>query len=306
MNDSFSKIENFLFDILGLVLPGIIFLAILILPILLIDISKIPLLIIDGSFILSELSTISKTFKLYCTANLSLVITFLIITSYLIGHFIKVFAIIKYEIFTAVFDKSLNKLTKWLFEKLKLSLYIFYLKYFQTNIYTTSGYKWTKDMFYPFKNIIIKIFVFKPADYFKENDSLRTNCVNIINIRVGTTFPDKWYSVYKLSNVIINQENIKSLAGSFLAKYNLYRSLAFIFIFATIYYFLFFTVSANYIAQDLKKIGSLILLTSIFLWFTFHYKYKRYWTLCGNETLVSLFYFLNKNKVNESSSIINF
>lgn len=60
MSDAFSKIENFLFDILGLVLPGVIFLIILILPISLVDISKIPLPIIDGSVILSELSTLSK------------------------------------------------------------------------------------------------------------------------------------------------------------------------------------------------------------------------------------------------------
>ena len=300
MTDAFSRIENFLFDLLGLVLPGIIFLTILILPISLVDISKIPLPIIDSSFILSELSTISKIFKTYWTANSSLVITFTIIVSYLIGHFIKVFAIIKYEIFTAIFDKSFNKWTYWLFEKLKFLLNEGYLKLFNSPIYTTKGYKWIKEIFYPFKNLLIKIFVFKPLDYFNDNDSLRTNCVNIINTRIGTTFPDKWYSVYKFSSVITNQENIKSLAGNFLAKYNLYRSLAFIFIFSTIYYSLFFSASANYIPQDLKKIGSLILLTSIFLWFTFHYKYKRYWTLCGNETLVSLFYFLNKKKVNET------
>lgn len=174
--------------------------------------------------------------------------------SYLIGHVIKVFAIIKYEILTSLFDKSLNKWANWLFEKLKFVLNKGYFKLFHSNIYTTNCYKWIKDILYPFKNLLVKIFVFKPSDYFNDNDSLRTNCVNIINTRVGITFPDKWYSVYKFSSVIINQENIKSLAGTFLAKYNLYRSLAFIFIFATIYYSLFFSASANYIPQDLKKI----------------------------------------------------
>jgi len=300
MTDALSKIESFLFDILGLVLPGIIFLAIFILPISLVDISKIPPNVIDNSFILSELSTISKILNSYWNANSSILTMSLIIISYLIGHFIKVFAIIKYEILTAIFDKSLNKLASWLFEKLKSLCDKGNKKLFRTTIYSTKFYKWLKEMFYPIKNILSKVFVFKPSDYFSDNDALRTNCVSVINTKIGSSYPDKWYSVYKFSTVITNQEGIKSLAGNFLAKYNLYRSLAFIFIFATIYYSLFFSASADYIQQDLKKIGSIILLTTTLLWFTFHYKYKRYWTLCGNETLVSLFYFLNKKKINES------
>src|SRR5688500_13494374 len=144
MSEAFSKIENFLFDILGLVLPGVIFLTILILPISLVDITKIPAQVIDSSFILSELSTVSKIIKTYWTANSSLVIIFIVIISYLIGHFIKVFAIIKYEILTAIFDKSINKWINWLFEKLKFQLNRGYYKFFGANIYTTKVYKWLK------------------------------------------------------------------------------------------------------------------------------------------------------------------
>ena len=300
MNDALSKIENFLFDILGLVLPGVIFLTILILPISLVDISKIPQKEIDASFILAELSILSKLITKYWNSNFNLTISLILIISYLIGHTIKVFSIIKYEILTAVFDKSINKLAFWLFEKIKYVINYPYNLIFGSDIYSTEFYKWIKQLFSPIKNLLIKIFVFKSPDYFSDNNALRTKCVDIINHRIGTTYPDKWYSVYKFSTVITNQENIKSLASNFLAKYNLYRSLSFIFIFATIYYYLFLEVSDNYVSQDLKKISSLIFLASILLWFTFHYKYKRYWTLCGNETLVSLFYFLNKKKINES------
>lgn len=300
MSDAFSKIESFLFDILGLVLPGVIFFALLIFPISLIDISKIPPKIIDSSFILSELSTISKIIKSYWMLNSSLVITVIIILSYLIGHFIKVFAIIKYEFLTAIFDKSINKWVIWVFDKLKLKINNVVTRIFHVPMYDTKLYKWLKYLYLPFKTTLIKIFVFRPPDYFSDNNALRTTCVSIINTRIGSSYPDKWYSVYKFSSIINSQENIKSLASSFLAKYNLYRSLAFIFIFSTIYYYFFFKASANYILPELKKIVSLILLLSISLWFTFHYKYKRYWTLCGNETLVSLYYFLNKKKINET------
>lgn len=300
MADTFSKIESFLFDILGLVLPGIIFLAIFILPVSLVDLTKIPPNKIDMSFILSELSSISKILDSFWNAKSSVLIISLIILAYLIGHFIKVFAIIKYEILTAIFDKTLNKCISWLFEKTKSLLNVGYTKLFKTTIYSNMIYKWLKELFYPIKNILSKIFVFKPSDYFSDNHTLRTNCVNVINERINANYPDSWYSVYKFSTIITNQEGIKSLAGNFLAKYNLYRSLAFIFIFATIYYSVFLSAAADYIEQDLKKIGSLILLTTTLLWFTFHYKYKRYWKLCGNETLVSLFYFLNKKKINET------
>lgn len=301
MGDALSKIENFLFDIIGLALPGLIFLSIIFLPLSIIDISKIPIAAVDSSFILSELSTFSKILTTYWTTNSTIVLVFWFILSYLIGHLVKVFAIIKYEFFTAIFDKSLNKWIITLFNWTKFIVDKGYRKISNGNsIYNTVFYKWAKDIFYPFKNLLFKIFIFKPSDYFSDNDTLKTNCVSLINSRLNTTYPNKWYSVYKFSTVISNQESIKSLSSNFLAKYNLYRSLAFIFIVAAIYYYLFFKVANNYISSDIKKIGSLISIISALLWFTFHYKYKRYWTLCGNETLVSLFYFLNKKKINEN------
>jgi len=96
------------------------------------------------------------------------------------------------------------------------------------------------------------------------------------------------------------QENIKSLATTFLAKYNLYRSLSFIFIFSFFYYLFFFTTYHDSIIQEAKALGKYVPICLVLLWFVFHVAFKRYWTLCGNESLMSLYYFLNKKKISDA------
>lgn len=300
MNEFLSKIENFIFDILGLILPGFIFLGILVIPLALVDITQIPSKDVDNSYILSELSTISDLFKNYWNEKSNLIIISIITLAYLFGHFVKVFSIVKYEILVAVFDKSINKLVAYVYSKIKSFFSWIYERLSGNNLFSTAGYKRAKELFKPIKNTLTKIFTFKSEDYFTDNTSLRTECVSIINNRLNTNYPDNWYSLYKFSTVITNQESIKSLAAFFLAKYNLYRSLAFIFLFAAFYFNFFFSASVKYTSPETHKLSSFILITTGLLWFTFHYKYKRYWTLCGNETLVSLYYFLNKKKVNEA------
>lgn len=299
MDGLLSKIENFLFDILGLVLPRFIFLGALIAPLSLIDMSKFSSKDLDKSYILSELSTINNLFKNYWDEKSTLIIIIIVILSYLFGHFIKVFSIIKYEMLVAIFDKSLNKLINYIFLKLKSFASWIYQALFGQNLFTTKVYLWLKEIFKPIKNTLSKIFTFKSDDYFYDNATLKSQCITIINSRLNTNYPDVWYSIYKFSAIISNQENNKSLSAFFLAKYNLYRSLSFIFLFTAFYFHFCFIASEKYIADDIGKITSLLVLTSSLLWFTFHYKYKRYWTLCGNETLVSLYYFLNKKKINE-------
>ncbi|MEL1239765.1 hypothetical protein [Flavobacterium flavipallidum] len=300
MDEFLSKIENFFFDILGLILPGFIFLGILIIPLSLVDITAIKVNDLNNSYILSELCTLSDLFKNYWNEKSNLVIALIIILAYLLGHFIKVFSIIKYEIFEALFDKSFNKVVYYVFKNIKCFFKWIYSFISENSLYDTKIYLWLRDVFKPIKSILTKIFTFKSDNYFTDNSSLRTECITIINSKLNTNYPDKWYSLYKFSSVITNQENIKSLSAFFLAKYNLYRSLAFTFLFATLYFHFFFNAASKYVAPEIIKVNSLISLTSFLLWFTFHYKYKRYWTLCGNETLVSLYYFLNKKKINEN------
>ncbi|MGV3539739.1 MAG: hypothetical protein ACO1OQ_08010 [Rufibacter sp.] len=299
MEQFFSKFENFLFDILGLILPGLIFLGILILPLWLIDLSKIPTDYLNSSYVLSELSLINTSFLKYWNEKSSLIVLIIIISSYLIGHFIKVFSIIKYEILVALFDNSLNKLFSNVVLKIYKSLNYINRKFSSIDLHATSFGKWFNEIVKPIKNTLSKIFVFSPPPYFYDNDSLRTSCVAIINSRLATQYPDNWYSVYKFSTIINSQERIASLASFFLAKYNLYRSLAFNFLFATIYLQIFFSSTSEFIKPDVYKMSIIIIVASIFFWFTFHYKFKRYWTLCGNETLVSLYYFLNKKEISQ-------
>lgn len=300
MNAFLTKIDSFLFDLLGLVLPGLILLFILIFPIYFLDISKIPKAEISTSYILSGLTTVTTLLDKLIITNEILTLIILVIISYLLGHVAKVLSIIKYDFMTVIFDKSFNKLVIKIFEYIKRLVSIIVKCTTKTDMYQTQFYKYLKTMFSPFKNTLNKIFIFKSPDYLKANDELRRNCIELINSRLGTHYPDKWYSLYKLSTILNSQENIKSLASIFLAKYNLYRSLSFIFMFTTFYFYYFFSASSKYIPTELAQITSLILITSALFWFTFHYKYKRYWTLCGNETLVSLFYFLNKKKINET------
>ena len=104
--------------------------------------------------------------------------------------------------------------------------------------------------------------------------------------------------VAKLSSVITNQESLRSLGTFYLAKYNLYRSLSLIFLFTTFYYIWFFVTAGPVITENSHQISGIILATPAILWFTFHSKFKRYWTQYGEERIITLFYFLNKKKIN--------
>lgn len=299
MDDFLSKIESFLFDILGLVLPGVIFLLLIISPISFINAQKIPEKVLTSSYILSCLVTFYKILEVYLTKNLNITLTVLFIIAYLLGHTIKVFSIITYEFLSMIFDKLINKIMIWLFSKFTKLLGWLNNRIVDTPFEDTFVYKQLKVILKPLKSTITKIFTFDSANFFPDNESLKTASIAVINQKLNTSYPDAWYSIYKFSMILQQQENIKSLAANFLAKYNLYRSLSFIFIFTTIYYYCFFGAAAEYISPELTKITSLILYVSLILWFTFHYKYKRYWTLCGNETLVSLYYFLHKKKLTD-------
>ena len=149
--------------------------------------------------------------------------------------------------------------------------------------------------------IVNSIFSFKSPDYYKDNEKLIPDIVKKINKKLNTNYPETWYSLYKISNVIMEQEKIKSLSFRFLAKYNFYRSLALIFLLNFIYIIYFFKEYNDIISTSGNNIYDTLLIINSLLWFTFHEKYKRYWTLCGNEALISLFYFISKSEKKEDS-----
>jgi hypothetical protein len=298
MSEFLSKIETFIFDILGLVLPGIILLAILISPSYMLDLSTMDHSDVESSYILSGLTIAGSILKTHFAVNTNTTIILLLILAYLLGHVVKVFAIIIYEFLTVIFDKTLNRIVVWLFEAIKNIFNFIFKKFFSREMYNTKVYQWLKTLFSPIRNTIEKMCTFQSSNYDSGNESLKSECIADINQRLATNYPDKWYSLYKISKIITAHEATKSLSDFFLAKYNLYRSLAFIFMFSALYYQYFFRAASPSISPELQKIASLAPSFSLILWFTFHYKYKRYWTLCGNETLVSLYYHLKKEKLN--------
>lgn len=298
MSEFFSKIETFIFDIMGLVLPGIISLALLISPNYVLDLSTMEQKHVEASYILSGLTIASSILKTHFATNTSTTIVLLLILAYLSGHVVKVFAIIVYEFLTVIFDKTLNALAILIFEGLNKITNTSFKWIFGYDMYNTKVYQYSKTLFKPIKSTLHKIFVFQSDYYDRNNEMLKIECIAEINRKIGTNYPDEWYSLYKISKIITSYESVKSLSDFFLAKYNLYRSLAFIFLFSAIYYSYFFRAATPYISHELLKITLLAPPMSLILWFTFHYKYKRYWTLCGNETLVSLYYHLKKHKLN--------
>jgi hypothetical protein len=138
------------------------------------------------------------------------------------------------------------------------------------------------------------IFYFSAPNYFSDNDTIKENVIEKINSKYNINFPKSWYSIYKISNVIMQQEKLKTLSTRFLAKYNFYRSMAFLFFVNLFYIAIFYNKYSSIISHLGYKLHNLIIILDLLLWITFHEKFKRYWTLCGNESLMSLFYFLNK------------
>jgi hypothetical protein len=146
-------------------------------------------------------------------------------------------------------------------------------------------------------SVLHKLLVFSPPWLFKGKDTeeMINKCVDRINQRLNTSFQKEWsYSLFKFSTALFEQEAKRSLTVFFLAKYNLYRSLSFIFFTSFFYLILFFNVMEKFLTPTQYNLRGPILWGLVFLWFTFHVKYKRYWTLCGNEALVSLFHYLYK------------
>jgi len=288
VNDFLSKLENFLFDILGLILPGAILLMILLSPVLFIDMKKLTEPVADKSVLLSALLIISGFLKNYCIAYPRTALGIAVISAYLIGHTVKVFSRIKYEFLKAIFDKNIDRWAKKQLTRLKTRL-------FKKNLPPD----WLREFYLPCKKFIKDIFEFDTVSINERDVPLRENCVKLINERLGMELKkDNQDLVAKLSSVITNQESLRSLGTFYLAKYNLYRSLSLIFLFTTFYYIWFFVTAGPVITENSHQISGIILATPAILWFTFHSKFKRYWTQYGEERIITLFYFLNKKKIN--------
>ena len=307
-----EKIEEFLFDILGLLVPGVVFLLLaILLPVSVLDYSQV-----DFSAFLSEkvlaLLYVEKIFdKLALNTMLSswIIMAIVIAISYIFGHTIKVFSKYQYDFCKKFFDEGINRVIKYLFVKVDEAtsdadcclVKIFNSQYRKMKKQEQKAYSGLLVVIFGVVDLFIKmsqvVFSFSALDNYEEK--MTEEAKNEIKKRFGIE-AKSWYTVYKIANVVIAQENLKSLSFKFLAKYNFYRSLAFIFLINGIYIIGIYKVDNSLINPLGHIIFYPMLMINYILWFTFHDKYKRYWTLCGNESVVTLFYFWKtKGKENE-------
>jgi hypothetical protein len=276
----FDQIENFLFDLLGIVLPGFLLLLILLVPALMVTIDA-SVLAFNNDDVFIMLSKEVSTWAVKNPMSNSFYMIFL--ASFILGHVVKVFSKVFYEFFVSIFDKFANKLINihlnkfgiWLkkksdYEKWKLwPLIVFFKKQSQT------------------------IFVFKPNDYYPQNEEYIQPTITNFNTHYSTHFTNEWMSIYKISKIIHAQENIKSLSFTYLAKYNLYRSLSFL-VFFSMCYQLFIITKLKDFPTGISGWLLFVCISHFILWFTFHEKYKRYWMLFGDENLIAFYYFMLK------------
>ncbi|MCY7541622.1 hypothetical protein P9173_07575 [Bacillus safensis] len=313
-----EKIESFLFDILGLLVPGIVL-------ILGVAFSYFSLISSDSWYYLTQkvnnesiivINHISILLERFNGGNFLIIIIFLILLGYLLGHIVKVFSKIYYGACIIIFDNGIIELLKYIWASIKKSVkdtFRDYKQFIDSRPFFEQRYKLKKMLNFENKffkvtfifvgnifKFILGIFsealTFKVDSYEPANEKLVSEVVGLINQKYEVDFPKKWYSVYKLSKTIITHENLKSLGDTFLAKYNLYRSLSFIsFLNIVLTCVLYFFLS-EYLNPYANILGPLLLIIHLLFLFTFHEKYKRYFKLCGNETLIALFYFFKKQQ----------
>ena len=281
-----DKIDQFLFDIIGLLIPG--FLALL-LPLLIYS------FLCDSNAVLYFNSSVQYVDSLKSVLSKWIVLLTFLTLVYLLGHVIKILSVRYYNFMQIIFDQNINSfcniaiipVTKFLknitFKNLN-PIYQFLLLPVSILI----------GFLIEIKNIISNFFTFQTEGFYGSSDSAYNKVIEEIKNKFDVDINKKDgirkldYFIYKLSTIVQDSENIKTLTHTFLAKYNFYRSLSCIFFLNIIYAFYLIEVNKN----SGMQYTSLLLVLVIFE-YTFREKYKRYWQLSGNEALLGIYYFLN-------------
>lgn len=274
-----EKIKYWSYDTLGLILPGTLFTVML-----------------YYTFDLELSITLKKLFDFMKDHKVEKGWLFLgiCICLYLVGNVIKIASQIFYDFFSSLFDK-------WILKKYECKESGGIIKCFLCfSRKIIEEEKWPVAKF--LRDYLRYIFYFKAPKYFLENQFMIEEIIEKINKEKKTSLKKEWYSIYKISKFYEDNENIKSLSSTFLAKYTLYRSLSFIFFIN----FCLLVFKDDYLTEVKMKIPTGIFLLMMFIsWLTFHIKYKKYYSLCGNETLVGLYYkIVLKSEVKKNEIII--
>lgn len=296
MKNFITLLERYLFDIVGVIVPGL-------------TSAILYHLIVNNN-------TPTELIKQLQTMEYNIITwTAIIIVLYILGMFVKVIAIKTYEIMGSAFGNSNDCSIPRFFKRCanyldasKNNCLIEFLE--QKNESETSCVCicWFMDniILYPIK-IFVRIFVgilfnvaklleiattFKidrcPYDYKSLYIELRKEMKeqDIANFDEARDVEEDAIQLYKLSSVIIRQNELKALFDNFLAKYNLFRSLSLVFGAFGLYSLFFYK-------GEFAQYYTICLLIA---WFVFHYKYIRYWGLCGGDAISTALIYLKAHK----------
>lgn len=277
MKDIFARINDFLFDFLGLILPGTVFAMLFFLPLFVVDLEGVKSVFANDFFVHAN-ETLLNTKDGFLGAHPSIIYTGIVLIIYLIGHSLKVFSKIQYRLFESVINRSIKV---WIKKLIGLNA---------TIDWNVRWFLKLPFVDYVFK-IIQKVLSFSHKDYFPEAEYARKSVAQKIKEKYDPNFKDQWSEIYRFSTKVIAQEDLKSKSYSYLAKYNFYRSLSFLFLINFFWLHWIQDSYEDYLHINFIKIGTV---ANFLLWFTFHEKFRRYWVLCGNETLMTIYYYLNK------------
>ncbi len=281
MEKIFERINDFLFDLLGLFLPGCIALLLGLLPFALLDASSLNSQGLAGWLInkYSQLFSITAKHSGFSLAAF-------IIAAYLLGHVIKVFSKLQYDLFEALLDDCLWKWGGlWLYWFRPIRQLVGWLK--STPPFNV-GVKLTRE-----------IFSFRRLDYKPDMETLYQRSRDLIRKHYDEAFQTDWYGFYKFADAMAQQEGLQSKTYTFLAKYNFYRSVAFLFL---LNFFYLWWLVATFGDALPSHFATTATVANFLCWFTFHEKYKRYWSLCGNETIAMVYYHLSKPTKTDSQT----
>ncbi len=261
MEQLVKSIQDFLFDLLGLLGPGLVALWL----------TAMPFFIHHPTYLIELLQQIEST--PFAWVGLAA-------GCYLLGHVIKVWAKIAY----------------------RAGAYLIEERLYQDLIAPLAQRKWAKlflkhalgDII---RRVLHQMLTFTAPPYQAAAKELYTAVAAAWPRQTGTSFPKQWYAFFKVAQATGADRHIPNQVNTYLAKYNFYRSMAFL-----------FGLNFAYLAwQSMRatldaRSTALWLFINFLFWFSFHVKYKRYWSLTGNEALKVMYYHFFLAPKNHASS----
>lgn len=228
-----DKVNDVLFEVLGLLLPSLLLCIVLAEP--LFYLQTVSWKVIPMNYITELLKGMNQFW----------LTVFVIAVFYISGNVIKVVSKLYYALGKAIFDNTIFKLIKWIVEKIKKQKHKKTKKIKDTE---NSSKKKLRDR--PFFAIINVVYIwikntlsFTTVSYGNNFDKTYVYLAKE-KLKIFDDEKDKnknWYLFYKEATTILNQHNISTLYYKHLSKYNSFRSLECVF-FCGIIYNMFFCI----------------------------------------------------------------